>query len=148
MLRASISFFMLGIIAFILGANGVAGLSISIGKFLLLMFIGLAALSFLISIFYGRAAKNLLTISILAITVGSLIVGISSYAVETNGEKVEAAADKVADGVKSTARNLEEKTCELINGKMKCAVKKINNRRKNATDKMGSKIKETKNKVD
>lgn len=59
MVRAAISFFILGIIAFIFGANGVAGLSMEIGKILVVVFLVLAALSFLGSLFTGRKPTQL-----------------------------------------------------------------------------------------
>jgi uncharacterized membrane protein YtjA (UPF0391 family) len=50
MVRASISFFILGCIAYILGAYAVAGLSIEIGKILLFVFLALSVVSFLVSL--------------------------------------------------------------------------------------------------
>lgn len=49
MINASIGFFALGIIAFILGANGVAGLSLEIGRLLLIGFVLLSVFSFFIN---------------------------------------------------------------------------------------------------
>jgi uncharacterized membrane protein YtjA (UPF0391 family) len=54
MLRAAISFFVLGLIAFLLGANGIAGLSIEIGRMLLVVFLILAVISFVFSLFNGN----------------------------------------------------------------------------------------------
>ena len=51
MLRAAITFFIIGLVAFALGAYNIAGLSMDIGKILLYVFIGLAVLSFLASFF-------------------------------------------------------------------------------------------------
>ena len=45
MIRAAISFFILAIVAYVLGANGVAGISIEIGKLLLAVFLVLAIIS-------------------------------------------------------------------------------------------------------
>jgi uncharacterized membrane protein YtjA (UPF0391 family) len=45
MLRAALTFFVLGLVTIILGANGVGGLSIDIGKILLLVFIILSIIS-------------------------------------------------------------------------------------------------------
>lgn len=59
MIRAAISFFILALIAFLLGANGIAGLSMEIGKILVVVFLVLAGLSFLGSIFTGRKPKQL-----------------------------------------------------------------------------------------
>lgn len=60
MLRAAIAFFVIAIFAMILGASGIAGLSIEIGKILLFVFLGLAVLSFLVSLLTGRSTKQIL----------------------------------------------------------------------------------------
>jgi len=54
MVRAAISFFILAIVAFILGANSIAGLSIEIGKLLLFIFLALAIFSFIVSLLTGK----------------------------------------------------------------------------------------------
>ncbi len=54
MLRAALAFFILGIIAILLGATGIAGLSIEIGKMLLVVFLILAVISFLAGVFTGK----------------------------------------------------------------------------------------------
>ncbi len=54
MLRAAIGFFIIGLVAFALGAGGVGGLSIEIGRTLLFVFIAFAVLSFLVSLFTGK----------------------------------------------------------------------------------------------
>ncbi|MFN3454061.1 MAG: DUF1328 domain-containing protein [Pseudobdellovibrio sp.] len=59
MLRAAIAFFILAIIAFIFGANGIAGLSMDIGKVLIGVFLVLAVLSFIMSLVSGRSSKSL-----------------------------------------------------------------------------------------
>lgn len=54
MLRAAIVFFVLGLVAILLGANGVGGLSIDIGKTLLFVFLILAVISFVASLMVGN----------------------------------------------------------------------------------------------
>jgi uncharacterized membrane protein YtjA (UPF0391 family) len=54
MLRAAIVFFVLGLVAILLGANGVGGLSIDIGKTLLFVFLILAVISFIASLVLGK----------------------------------------------------------------------------------------------
>lgn len=54
MIRAAIAFFVLALVAIVLGANGIAGLSVEIGKILLFVFLALAIISFLVSIITGR----------------------------------------------------------------------------------------------
>lgn len=53
MLRAAIVFFIIAIVAFIFGATGIAGVSMEIGRLLLMVFLALAVITFLIS-FVGR----------------------------------------------------------------------------------------------
>ena len=54
MLRAAIMFFVLGLIAIVLGAYNFAGLSIEVGKIILFAFLILAAISFLGSLLTGK----------------------------------------------------------------------------------------------
>jgi uncharacterized membrane protein YtjA (UPF0391 family) len=57
MIRASIVFFVIGLIAVFLGMNGVGGLSIEIGKLLLLVFCALAVVSLLVGLATGRRSS-------------------------------------------------------------------------------------------
>jgi uncharacterized membrane protein YtjA (UPF0391 family) len=57
MLRASISFFLIGLLAVVLGANNIAGLSIEIGRLLLFVFLALSVLSFVFVLVTGRRPK-------------------------------------------------------------------------------------------
>jgi uncharacterized membrane protein YtjA (UPF0391 family) len=59
MIRAALGFFVLAVLAFVLGATGVAGLSMEIGKTLLVVFAVLAVLSFVVSLVTGRSPKQL-----------------------------------------------------------------------------------------
>jgi uncharacterized membrane protein YtjA (UPF0391 family) len=54
MLRAAIAFFVIALIAMFLGANNIAGLSMDLGRTLLIVFLVLAVISFLISMVSGR----------------------------------------------------------------------------------------------
>ena len=58
MLRAAIAFFVLGLVAILLGANGVGGLSLEIGTTLLFVFLILAVISFIASMVSGRRMIN------------------------------------------------------------------------------------------
>jgi uncharacterized membrane protein YtjA (UPF0391 family) len=53
MLRAAIIFFVLGLVAMLFGAYGIAGVSIEVGKVLLMVFIVLAILSFVVGLVRG-----------------------------------------------------------------------------------------------
>ena len=54
MIRAAIVFFVLALLAVLFGAYGVAGLSVEVGKILLMVFLALAVLSFVGSLVTGR----------------------------------------------------------------------------------------------
>jgi uncharacterized membrane protein YtjA (UPF0391 family) len=54
MIRAAIGFFILALVAIIFGANGVAGLSMEIGKIILAVCLILSALSFVTYLITGR----------------------------------------------------------------------------------------------
>lgn len=54
MLKAAITFFILGLIAMLFGANGIGGLSVEIGKTLLFVFLILAVISFVVSMVAGK----------------------------------------------------------------------------------------------
>lgn len=60
MIRAAIAFFIIGILAYILGANSIAGMSVELGKVLLVVFLGLAVLGFITSLVTGRKNDRLL----------------------------------------------------------------------------------------
>lgn len=59
MLRAAIAFFVLALVAFFLGANGIGGLSMEIGRTLLFVFLVLAVISFVASLISGRRGTTL-----------------------------------------------------------------------------------------
>ena len=59
MLRAAIAFFVLGLIAILFGANGIAGVSIEVGKLLLGVFLVLAVISVIIGLVTGKNPKSL-----------------------------------------------------------------------------------------
>ena len=59
MLRAAIAFFVLALLAFMFGANGIAGVSADIGRMLLWVFLILAAISGVSYLVAGRSPRNL-----------------------------------------------------------------------------------------
>lgn len=58
MLRAAIAFFILALVAFVLGANGIAGMSMEIGRILLIVFLVLAVISFVINMISGTKGRR------------------------------------------------------------------------------------------
>lgn len=58
MIRAAIGFFVLALISFLLGANNIAGVSMEIGRMLLIVFVALAAISFGVALFTGKKIRG------------------------------------------------------------------------------------------
>lgn len=58
MLRAALSFFALAIIAYILGATGLAGVSMEIGRALLVVFLVLAVLGVAVSLINSGGGRS------------------------------------------------------------------------------------------
>ncbi len=59
MLRAALLFFVLALVAILFGATGFAGVSMEIGRILLIVFLVLAVISFLGGMLTGRNPKML-----------------------------------------------------------------------------------------
>ncbi len=59
MLRAAIAFFVLALCAFLFGANGIAGISMEIGRVLITVFLILAVVSLVLGLVTGRSPKQL-----------------------------------------------------------------------------------------
>ena len=59
MLRAALAFFVLALVAMIFGATGFAGVSMEIGQTLLMVFLILAAISFIAGLVTGKKTSIL-----------------------------------------------------------------------------------------
>jgi len=59
MLRAAIAFFVLALVAFLLGASGIGGLSMEIGKILIFAFLALAVISLIVGLVSGKRTNVL-----------------------------------------------------------------------------------------
>ena len=59
MLKAAITFFLVGILAYIFGAYQIAGVSVEIGQIFLYVFFALAIIAFVINMISGRRGRNL-----------------------------------------------------------------------------------------
>lgn len=59
MLRAALGFFVLALVAILLGVNGVAGVSLEVGRMLLFAFLVLSVLSLVAGLVTGRGPRNL-----------------------------------------------------------------------------------------
>lgn len=58
MLRAAIMFFLMGLLTFLFGLYGIAGVTIDAGKLLFLVFVIFSALSFVAAITTGKTEKG------------------------------------------------------------------------------------------
>ncbi len=106
MLRAAIGFFVIGLVAFAIGASGIGGLSMEIGRILLFVFIALAILSFLASIFTGKK-PNLIWIPIffLGLFVSSMLS--VAQAEESTKTKIQDEIGDVKTETKVNSRRLK-----------------------------------------
>lgn len=57
MLRFALAFFVLALVSMIFGAYGIAGMSMEVGRILLLAFLVLAGIAVLAALFSGRRPK-------------------------------------------------------------------------------------------
>jgi uncharacterized membrane protein YtjA (UPF0391 family) len=58
MLRAAIGFFVLALVAILLGVNGVAGISLEVGRLLLYAFLILAVISLVFGLLTGSKPRD------------------------------------------------------------------------------------------
>jgi uncharacterized membrane protein YtjA (UPF0391 family) len=111
MLRAALAFFILGLVAVMLGANNIAGLSLEIGKALLFVFLALAVISAIVGLVSGRGSRGG---SALAFAAALLMGGAASLptalADENVGDKIENKYDEVKKDSKKAARKAKRKT--------------------------------------
>lgn len=83
--------------------------------------------------------KNLMKITMAAFALSTAFAALPVRAEETLGEKVEEGASDTGKAIKKSARNVKDKTCEMVNGKLECAGKKLKHRAKNAADEINDK---------
>lgn len=119
MVRAAIAFFVLALIAMLLGASGIAGVSMEVGRTLLFVFLVLAVISFVFSLITGR--KSGLPGLVLAFSVLGLGAGCShaekatDQALSTPSAKTETAAQE-AGAVSVTEVNFDKGSFVLTEG--------------------------------
>ena len=149
MVRASIAFFVIALVALALGAAGVAGLSIEIGKTLLYIFLILAVISFVASLVTGRGGGRLLPVAAALLSSALLLMGTPQMAAAetTAGEQVDEAVQDTGKHMKKTGRAVKDKGCEMINGKLECVGQKMVHRGRNAKDEVVDKADDVKKKV-
>ena len=89
--------------------------------------------------------RNLFVTALFAATMALSVI---ATAEETTMEKIGTATSKGTDNVKKGVRNAKDKGCEMMNGKMECAGKKLKHKVQNGTDTLGTKVDEVKKKTD
>jgi hypothetical protein len=85
---------------------------------------------------------------IVMILMASIAFNGPAWSKQTRVEKIESVADNAVNASKKAYRKAKDKTCELINGEMKCLPAKIRNKSQTAAEHLKSKAKEKKNKID
>lgn len=78
----------------------------------------------------------------------SAMWSIHSLAAETVGEKAGEAYQDTKKNTKQAYRNMKDKACEMVNGKMECAGQKLKNKAKNAADEVKDKADDVQKSVD
>ena len=91
---------------------------------------------------------NKIKVLTLSLLVSATFAGSYAAAVETVGEKMETSGNKAADSVKKGMHKGEDKACEMVNGKMSCAGKKMKHKMQDAAGSASTKGTEVKNKID
>lgn len=82
----------------------------------------------------ANTRRNLM--GLLALSLFGLQATQVAYADETVKEKAKETMNDAKRGAKKAARAAEDKTCELVNGKMECAAKKVKHSIQNGADKV------------
>ncbi len=85
-----------------------------------------------------RAEKNVLY-TIVATSLIGLMDMRTSFSEETTKkvkQSMEETSNDARRGAKKAGRAIEDKTCELVNGKMECAAKRVKNDILNTTDRI------------
>lgn len=59
MVRAAIAFFIIAVLAYVVGANGIAGMSMEVGKLFVWVFLALAGISLVVSLLTGKRPNPL-----------------------------------------------------------------------------------------
>jgi uncharacterized membrane protein YtjA (UPF0391 family) len=126
MLRASIIFFVLGIVSMLLGMNGIAGLSIEIGKILLLVFVVLAVISF----FMGRRGGKSLALAFMVLAAGA------SHADDNVVDTMKEVGNDTRRAAKKVVRVTKDKTCRIVNGNTECAIQETKHALQDGSDKV------------
>lgn len=74
--------------------------------------------------------------ALMTVTLVGAYTADKAYADETVKEKVSEAGHDTKRAMKKAGRKVKDETCEMINGKMECAGKKIKSGVKNTGDKV------------
>jgi hypothetical protein len=79
--------------------------------------------------------KTLFTVLVTTTLIGAYTVN-HAYADESVKESVKEAGSDSKRAMKKAGRSVKDKTCEMVDGKMKCAGKKLKHGVKNTGDKV------------
>jgi uncharacterized membrane protein YtjA (UPF0391 family) len=143
MLRAAIAFFVIALLAMVLGANNVAGISMELGRTLLIVFVVLAIISFLISLAGGRRSGVLGLM--LALGLGFTALHMPKAQAETAGAKVNDTANDAKTTTKKVARNTKRQVRDATGNHS--ATKDAKDSINNGADDVSNSAKKASNKV-
>ena len=145
MLQAAIAFFLIGLLAMFLGANNVAGLSVELGRILLIVFVVLAVISFLVNLLRGKPSAPLSLILAAGLGLGG-VAAIPVSADDTAGDKVENAGSETKTSVKKKYRAGKRHARNATGNEDK--VQDAKDKVKDAEDEVENEETKVKNKVD
>jgi len=84
--------------------------------------------------------KNLILSSLLFLTLSLTTAHLSPAFAEGVVDSANEAVKDTGKALTKGARNLKDKTCEMMDGKMKCAGKKLKHKMQNAGDEVNDKV--------
>ncbi len=91
---------------------------------------------------------NQLKVSVLIFVFSCLNFPSVGFSGESFVEKAEVKKNETLDSIKKVGRSAKDAGCKMLNGKLECAVKKMQSKVNNASDSVETKLKEEKNKND
>lgn len=90
---------------------------------------------------------NLLKTLVLSLTiVGAGAFTVAAHAETTQSNHAQEGVEDAAKNMKKAGRDVKDKGCEMINGKMQCAGKKAMSKARNAKDEIKDKANDTETK--
>jgi hypothetical protein len=83
-----------------------------------------------------KSFKKMFLASVVAVT---FTAGLSTAVAETVGGSVKEVGRDISKSTKKGVRHVKDKTCEMVNGKMECAARKVGHKIGNGVDEVKDK---------